>query len=148
MTLTWLGVVVPSLPCLLACPPPVVDSNGSASVGGWWRVGGAKHHLAASGAHSAGSTTSSGELSYDDKAGTKVVGTGVEHFVLSGNKATVTGTATVNGSTGYRYTLTIVDNGEPGSSDTVRLVVTQPGTSWKLDDGGTLGGGNAQVRAG
>ena len=146
VTLTWLGVVVPAVPCVASCTPPVVDSNGSASVGGWWKVGTAKHHLAASGAHSAGATTSSGDLSYDDKAGTTVKGTGVEHFTISGSKATITGTATVNGSSGYRYTLTVVDNGEPGSSDTVRLVVTQTGTSWKLDDGGTLGGGNAQVK--
>jgi hypothetical protein len=149
---TWLGVVVPSLPstCLLNCPAPVVDSNGRMSGGGWWTASGAKHFLSASAAHTSGSSTSSGDLAYDDRNGTVVQGTGVEHFVLdsSGTRATVTGTCTVNGSTGYRYTLTATDNGEPGSSDTVRLVVTQTGTSWKLDDGGTLGGGNLQVSAG
>ena len=149
--ITWLGIVVPPLPtvpCVLNCPAPVVDSNGSMSGGGWWTVSGSKHHLTASAAHSAGSSTSSGDLAYDNKAGTKVTGTGVEHFVLDQNntRATITGTCTVNGSSGYRYTLTAVDNGEPGSSDTVRLVVTQPGTSYKLDDGGTLGGGNVQVK--
>ena len=150
-TITWLGVVVPPVTCvLLLCPPAVVDSAGTMSGGGWWSVSGAKHHLAASAAHTAGTTTSSGDLSYDNKAGTKVVGTGVEHFVLdsTGKKATVTGTCTVNGNAGYRYTLTATDNGEPGSSDTVRLVVTQTGTTWKLDDSGTLGGGNLQVTAG
>lgn len=146
--ITWLGVVAPPLPCVLNCPAPVVDSSGQMSGGGWWSVGGSKHKITADAAHSTGSTTSSGDLSYDDKAGTKVVGTGVEHFVLDqgGTRATVTGTCTVNGSSGYRYTLTVVDNGEPGTSDSVRLVVTQPGSSWKLDDGGTLGGGNFQVR--
>jgi hypothetical protein len=147
VTVTWLGIVVPALPCLLNCAP-VVDSNGSMSGGGWWLASGTRHHLAASAAHSAGSTTSSGDLSYDDKAGTTVTGTGVEHFVLDQNstRATVSGTCTVNGTSGYRYTLTVVDNGEPGTADTVRLVVTKPGTTWKLDDGGTLGGGNVQVR--
>ena len=145
-SVTWLGIVVPPLPCLLGCPT-VVDSNGKASGGGWWTVNGAKHKITADAAHSAGSTTSAGDLAYDDKAGTRVSGTGVEHFVLDqgGTRATVTGTCTVNGSTGYRYTLTVVDNGEPGTSDTVRLVVTQPGNTWRLDDGGTLGGGNIQV---
>jgi serine protease AprX len=147
-SLTWVGVVVPALPCLLACPAPVVDSNGKASVGGWFLVGGVKHLLAATAEHTAGASTTSGELTYDDKAGTKVSGTGVEHLVIDGNKATITGTATVNGSSGYRYSLVITDNGEPGSSDTVQLTVTQPGTSWKLTDGGTLGGGNAQVQPG
>jgi len=145
-TLTWVGVVVPALPCLLMCPAPVQDSNGRASAGGWWTASGDKHHLAATAEHSAGATTSSGELTYDDRDGTVVRGTGVEHLVISGNRATVTGAATVNGQSGYRYTLTVTDNGEPGSADTVQLKVTRPGTSWTLNDGGTLAGGNAQVQ--
>jgi serine protease AprX len=145
-TITWLGVAVPSLPCLLGCTT-VVDSNGKASVGGWYVVGGARHRIAATGQHNAGSTTSSGELSFDDRSGTQVSGTGVEHFVLNGNQATITGTATVNGTSGYRYSLVITDNGEPGTTDTVSLTVTQPGTTWQYSDSGTLGGGNAQVQA-
>jgi hypothetical protein len=150
VSVTWLGIVVPALPCLLNCPPAVVDSVGRMSGGGWWAVGGTKHHFAASGAHSASASTSSGDLSYDNGSGTTVAGTGVEHFVLdsTGTRATVTGTCTVNGGSGYRYTLTVSDNGEPGTADTVRLVVTQPGSTWRLDDGGTLGGGNAHVSAG
>ncbi len=146
-SVTWLGVVIPPVPCVVNCPPPPrADSDGKVSGGGWWRTSsGAKHHLAASAEHSAGSSGSAGDLNYDDKVGTKVTGTGVAHFWLDGNQATVVGTCTVNGSGGYRYTLTVVDNGEPGSSDRVRLVVTQPGTSWTLDDGGTLGGGNMHV---
>ncbi|MDP9181289.1 MAG: S8 family serine peptidase [Actinomycetota bacterium] len=146
-SLTWVGVTVPALPCLVLCPPAVQDSNGKASVGGWFLVGGAKHHIAATAEHSAGAATTSGELSYDNKSGTKVLGTGVEHLVISGVKATISGTATVNGTSGYRYSLVIRDNGEPGSSDTVQLTVTQPGTSWKLTDGGTLSGGNVQVQS-
>jgi hypothetical protein len=145
-TITWLGIVVPALPCLLLCPAPVQDSNGQASVGGWWNVGSAKHRIAATAEHDAGATTTSGELSYDDRNGTAVSGTGVEHLVISGNQATITGAATVNGNSGYRYTLVITDNGEPGSSDTVDLTVTQTGTTWQLHDAGTLGGGNAQVQ--
>lgn len=146
VTLTWLGIVVPSLPCLLLCPAPVQDSNGKASVGGWWTVGTDKHRLAATAQHDTGATTTSGELSYDDRNGTTVSGTGVEHLVISGNQATITGTANVNGSSGYRYTLVLKDNGDPGTADTVDLTVTQPGTTWKLHDSGTLGGGNAQVQ--
>jgi hypothetical protein len=146
-TITWVGVTVPALPCLLSCPAPVQDSNGKASVGGWWTVSGAKHHLAATAEHAAGATTTSGELSYA-AGSTTVRGTGVEHLVISGNKATITGTATVNDQTGYRYSLVVTDNGEPGSSDSVQLKVTQPGTTWTLTDSGTLAGGNAQVQLG
>jgi serine protease AprX len=145
-SLTWVGLTVPALPCLLLCPAPVTDSNGQASVGGWWTVGTAKHRLAATAQHDAGATTTSGELSYDNRSGTTVEGTGVEHLVLRGNQATITGTANVNGTSGYRYSLVLTDNGEPGSNDTVDLTVTQPGTTWKLHDSGTLGGGNVQVQ--
>ncbi len=148
IALTWIGVAVPPLPCLLSCPTPVQDSVGRANVGGWWTVGSAKHRLAATAQHNAGATTTSGELSYDDRSGTTVDGTGVEHLVISGSTATVTGSAVVNGDSGYRYTLAITDNGEPGSADTVDLTVTKPGSTWRLHDAGTLAGGNAQVRAG
>jgi serine protease AprX len=144
--LTWVGVVVPSLPCLLLCPPAVQDRNGRASVGGWWTAGATRHRLAATAEHAAGATTSSGELTYDNGS-QQVRGTGVEHLVISGSKATITGTADVNGAGGYRYSLTVTDNGEPGTSDTVSLTVTQPGTTWKLTDSGTLAGGNGQVQA-
>ncbi len=147
-TVTWLGVVLPVLPCLVGCTPaPPADSNGKVSGGGFWRSGSSKHHLAASAQKTAGSASISGDLVYDDKAGTKVKGEGVEHLTITGNQATVSGYAAVNGTSGYRYTLTVVDNGEPGSSDTARLVVTQDGSSWRLDDGGTLAGGNLQVQA-
>jgi serine protease AprX len=145
--LDWVGIVVPPLPCVLDCAAPVVDSHGTASAGGWWSVNGSKHRLAATAEHHAGADSTSGELSYDDKAGTKVVGTGVEHLVIDGHRATITGAATVNGATGYRYTLVLTDNGEPGSQDTVQLTVTRPGSTWRFDDGGTLGGGNVQVAA-
>lgn len=144
VTLTWVGVKVPDLACLVSCST-VVDSNGKASVGGWFAVNGTKHRIAATGQHSAGSSTSSGELSFDDRSGTQVTGTGVGHLVIDGEKATITGTANVNGTTGYRYSLVITDNGR-GSSDTVDLTVTQPGTTWQYHDSGTLGGGDVQVQ--
>ena len=47
---------------------------------------------------------------------------------------------------GYRFTLTVTDSGR---DDDVRLVVTRPvDPLWKLDTGGTLGGGNLHVRVG
>ncbi|HUR15506.1 MAG TPA: S8 family serine peptidase [Mycobacteriales bacterium] len=146
LSLTWLGVSVPALPCLVGCSV-VSDSTGKASVGGWWTASGSKQHLAATADHRSGATTSTGELSYH-AGSTTVRGSGVEHLVISGSKATVTGTATVNDQAGYRYTLTITDNGEPGSSDTVQLKVTKTGATWSLTVGGTLAGGNAQVQSG
>ncbi len=146
VTLTWVGVDVPDLACLVGCAT-VVDSAGKASVGGWYAVDGTRRRLAATAQHSAGASTTSGELSFDDRSGTQVSGTGVGHLVIDGGRATITGTATVNGTAGYRYSLVVTDNGEPGTSDTVDLTVTLPGTTWSYHDCGTLGGGNAQVHA-
>ncbi len=145
VTLTWVGVTVPDVACLAGCGT-VADSDGQASVGGWFVANGTRHRIAATGQHSAGGSTSSGELDFDDRSGTQVSGTGVGHFVIDGNQATINGTANVNGTTGYRYSLVITDNGDPGTSDRVDLTVTQPGTTWQYHDSGTLGGGDAQVQ--
>lgn len=142
----WLGVEVPALPCLTGCTATPQSTPGKASGGGWFTQG-TKRRVALS-VEKVGTGAPAGELSYDDRAGTSVEGAGVESLVVDGNRATVTGAATVNGETGYRFSLTVVDNGEPGSSDAVSLVVTKPGTTWRHEAGGTLGGGNLQVRAG
>lgn len=142
----WLGVEVPALPCLVGCATPPASTPGKVSGGGWFTQG-AKRRIALS-VEKVGTAAPAGELSYDDRAGTAVEGAGVESLVVDGNRATVRGAATVNGESGYRFTITVVDNGEPGRSDTVSLVVTQPGTTWEHEAAGTLGGGNLQVRAG
>ena len=89
-----------------------------------------------------------GDLSFDDKAGTKVQAVAVETLTITnGNRAVVKGTATVNGNSGYRFELTVVDNGEPGSSDGFNLVVTKPlNPLYHYESNGTLGGGNIQVQ--
>lgn len=145
-TVTWLGVDVPATPCLLGCTAPPPSTPGKVAGGGWFSQGSTRR-IALS-AEKVGDSQPAGELSYDDRAGTVVQGAGVDSLVVDGARATVQGAATVNGEGGYRFTITAVDNGEPGSSDTASLVVTKPGTTWRHEAGGTLGGGNLQVRAG
>ena len=144
---TWLGVTLPALPCVLLCTSPPTSTPGEVSGGGWF-LQGTKRSIAVGVEHAAGGAQPSGELSYDDRAGTVVRGAGVESLVVDGGTATVTGAATVNGEAGYRFTLTAVDRGEPGREDSVRLVVRKDGSTWKHEAAGTLGGGNLQVRAG
>jgi hypothetical protein len=67
---------------------------------------------------------------------------------VNGNTAVITGGATLNGSSGYSFRLTAVDNGEPGRSDSFGLEVRDA-------DGAivagltfgpvTLSGGNIQI---
>lgn len=62
-----------------------------------------------------------GHLKYDDKNGTKVNGTGVTDFQVTGTKSRrILGTATINGSGNFTYTIDIVDGGA-AKNDTFRL---------------------------
>ena len=47
-------------------------------------------------------------------------------LVIIGPKAYVLGTATLNGVANYSFLLTLVDNGEPGTSDRIALEVRDP----------------------
>jgi hypothetical protein len=72
----------------------------------------------------------------------------VDRLRVSGRTAVLCGPATVNGAGGYRYEVTVTDNGEPGSGvDTVKVVLTKVADPlWSYSASGTLGGGNIQVR--
>jgi serine protease AprX len=141
VTLTWLGVTAPDLPCLLACPPALLDSAGKVSGGGWWRVGGSKRSLGVTAEHSFLSTTTSGELSYDDRCSFALRSTAVQHLTINGSTATVTGTATVNGTGGYRFSLAITDH---PSGDAVHLVVSKDGATVR-DETATVQHGDITV---
>lgn len=62
-----------------------------------------------------------GHLKYDDKNGTKVVGTAVTDYQVTGAKSRrIEGTAKINGSGNYTYTIDVVDGGA-AKKDTFRL---------------------------
>lgn len=90
-----------------------------------------------------GAAIPSGNLQYnDDAAGLKLHG---NVTTLSVDKTTMTatfsGAAKVNGVDGYEYKVTVVDNGEPGKTDTFAIdIFAIPYTG-----NGTLGGGNIQI---
>src|SRR5207244_9285344 len=57
-------------------------------------------------------------------------------------KATILGTATVNGSGMYEYEIDITDNGQSGASDTYRMFLPAIGYDSGVQ---TLGGGNITI---
>ena len=139
----WIG-----LPQVTVFPPPPANSPGRAA-GGGHISNPSKKHFAFFVEYTAQSAAPGGELSFDDKAGTVVKATGLGSFVIAnGNQATVKGSASVNGASGYKFTLEVVDHGEPGSNDSFKLTVTNPGVpTWSYEQQGTLSGGNIQVES-
>lgn len=119
-----------------APPPPGAHE---ASGGGHITVGGKKANFGFDAESSLTGVT--GQLSYHDKAGdVKVQSQSVGSLTVTGNRATIQGTCTVNKVSGFTFTVDVVDNG-PGSSDTFRIRLSNG-----YDAGGTLGGGNITVR--
>ena len=139
VALSWLGLPAP--------PPAPPSTPGKASGGGHFTVGN-KRHFAFFAEYTAQAGAPGGDLSYDDKAGAKVKGQSVESLAINGNQAVIKGSATYNGASGYRFEITTVDHGEPGSNDSFSLVVTQPlDPLFRYESGGTLSGGNVKVQA-
>jgi len=82
-----------------------------------------------------------GHLSYNDHAGTKVKGTGVTAYTVTGTTSRqIKGTAEVNGQGGFTYVADVADNGEPGRNDSFSLKLSNGYTA-----SGTLAGGNIQL---
>jgi serine protease AprX len=128
-------------------PPPPSSTPGRISGGGHISNPG-KKHFAFFAEYTAQSSAPGGELSFDDKNGMKVQASALASLTISGGAATLTGDAAVNGVAGYKFTLDVVDHGEPGSADTFRLRLTQPGNpAYGFDTSGSLSGGNIKVQA-
>jgi hypothetical protein len=93
-----------------------------------------------------------GHLNYRDRTGNVDARSTSITFVsiLIDNKhATIKGTATVNGTSGYTFTVHVEDNGEPGKgSDRFRIELSGPTTydsNAVAANGGLLTGGNIQA---
>ncbi|HEX8002002.1 MAG TPA: S8 family serine peptidase [Mycobacteriales bacterium] len=141
-TVTWVGVTAPCA----TCGSTTMNTPGKASGGGFIVVNGGKRHFGVDAAYNAGAALPGGSVSYDDHAGTEVLANVVERFRISGTTAVFSGPASVNGRAGYRYEVTVTDNGEPGRTDTFKIVLTRVGDlAYSYSASGTLGGGNAQV---
>jgi hypothetical protein len=67
---------------------------------------------------------------------------------VTGETAVIVGTATLNGTGGYAFRLTAIDNGEPGHHDALGLAVRDPAGAVVVDltfAAVALTGGNIQV---
>ena len=136
----WIGV--PDLP-----PDPSGPTNtpGEVSGGGWIDNAGTKVNFGMHAEYRAGSSSASGELVVTDHDGTRTRSDGIQYVVIDGNSAWIQGPASVNGVSGFTFTLEVTDNGSPGKgNDTWHLVVTD-GAGYHDEMSATLGGGNLKV---
>jgi hypothetical protein len=93
----------------------------------------------------AGSSTPDVHLNYiDHGTGMKVKATSIDVYrPTSTTSRHFEGYAEVNGVGGYRYTVDVADNGEPGQDDTFFIRLEGGGSVYS--PGGTLQGGNIQL---
>lgn len=83
----------------------------------------------------------SGQFELKEKGGRNVHSTSIAATVVSGTQATIYGFATVDGTGSVQFRVTVDDQGEPGTNDSFRIVMSDGYAA-----GGTLQRGNVQVR--
>jgi hypothetical protein len=122
------------------CTPPASTSGAKITAGGWIPVGASKANFGLTAKVNA-SGIPSGHLTYQDHAVNRTVqSTSISSVVVSGDCATVRGTAKVNGNGSFGFEVLVCDNGEPGIDDTFGITMSDGYTN-----SGTLGGGNVQL---
>jgi len=82
-----------------------------------------------------------GQLEYNDHNGVQVKSIEVTNYtVIDAVTRQIDGNAKINGEGSFAYTVVVVDNGEPGRSDSFSIVLS---TGYSAS--GTLNGGNIQL---
>jgi hypothetical protein len=150
MTVTAVHVVVDGIADIalayahadIMCSSAACIPSGEFVTGGGWITGpsGAKATFAVAG----GMRPGWGHLLYIEhaQAPVRVKATTITGYQnMGGNMRRITGTAEVNGQSGFTFTVDVADNGEPGAGvDTFALQLSNGYAA-----SGTLGGGNIQL---
>lgn len=112
----------------------------------------AKFNISAKSQEVNGKLVFSGEFSFrDNKRDIDLQSTSITYLRVEsdGSHATIRGTAKVNGTSGYTFTVYVSDHGESGRNDTFRIVITGPNgfayDSSEFTDNDRLDGGNIQI---
>lgn len=125
------------------CSPPASTPGARINGGGWIDVLGGKGTFGLTAKVGNDGSSIHGNLTYQDHGiqDRMVKSTSITSVSVNGNCAQLNGTATVNGSGAFGFQVQVCDNGEPGSSDTFSI---------NMSDGyaamGVLRGGNIQIQ--
>jgi len=145
--LTLLGgneVIVSSAHSDIRCGQETPRVKDFVTGGGFIEVPNGKANFGFVAGFKPGQSTMSGQLNYLDRvASIHLKATGITGYDGTGNSRTFSGDATVNGESGYTFSVTVADLGEPGKgSDTFSIRVSN---GYRAE--GRLGGGNIQLHA-
>src|SRR2546427_900949 len=153
-TVDGIQVIVSSAHSDITCappppvPPPRVQKDFMTG-GGFIVVNGYHANFGFVAGFKPGRSAPSGQLTYlDHGKGLRARVTSIDTYAPSGNTATTrtfTGQAEVNGVSGYSFTVTATDNGEPGTgNDYFTITLTGP-NNFNYQAGNLLGGGNIEL---
>ena len=119
------------------CDPTPGSTYGKVTGGGW--ITGDKHSFGFTAQYRIGDLEPKGNVNYQDKAaGITIRSTAISYVSVTGTRATIGGTATVNGAEGP-FKVIVDDLGEPGRSDTFSI------EAGGYSAAGVLNGGNIQI---
>jgi len=141
-TIDGIDVIVSSAHSDISCatPPPPPNCKNFVTGGGWISVNSGKDTFGFN-AGFRGDCVLKGHLEYQDHAnGIRISTSSITSYGGSGTSRTFSGQATVNGQA-VTYTVTAVDNGEPGAGADQFTITLSNGYSAS----GTLGGGNIEI---
>jgi hypothetical protein len=132
--------------------PPPAGKKDFMTGGGYITVNGYHANFGFVAGYKPGKTTPSGQLTYiDHGTGMRAKATSIENYYSPSpcsdpcTTRTFNGQAEVNGVSGYSFTVTATDNGEPGiGHDYFSITLTGP-NSYYYSASGTLAGGNIEL---
>lgn len=146
-TVDGIEVIVSGASSDISCvAPPGPVTKDFVTGGGWIPVSGDKATFGLVAGFKPRATIPTVNMVYHDhSSGLDVKATSISSYGGSGNTRTFSGQSTVNGQSSFSFTVTIVDNGEPGAgNDHFAISLSNP-SGYSYSASGTLGGGNLEI---
>jgi hypothetical protein len=148
-TTNGIEVIVSSASSDISCPPsppPPPTAKDFVTGGGWIPVSNGKATFGLVAGFKPHATSPSVNMVYHDHStGKDVRATSINSYSApSSNTRTFSGIATVNGQQAIPYTVTVVDNGEPGAGHDQFSIQLQGGSNG-YSASSILGGGNLEI---
>lgn len=135
-------VLISSASSGITCATATASTKDFVTGGGYILASGQHANFGFVAGYKPNKNTPSGQLNYvDHSMGMHVKSVDVTSYSGSGSTRTFSGDATINGASGYTYTVTATDNGDPGKGNDYFAIKLSNGYSAS----GLLAGGNIKL---